>query len=42
MILRGSKQLQGPKGVSNDETLHDKHDDNVEIVKKEDSIPPGR
>ena len=34
MILRGGKQLEGPKGVSNDESLHDKHDNNVEIVKK--------
>ena len=40
MILRGDKQLEGPKGVSNDETLLDKHDDNVEIVEKKVSIPP--
>ena len=36
MILRGGKQLEGPKGVSNDESLHDKYDDNVE---KKVSIP---
>jgi len=40
MILRWSKQLEGHKRVSNDETLHDKHDDNVEIVEKEVSVPP--
>ena len=35
MILRGGKQLEGPKGVCNDNSLHDKHDDNVEIVEEE-------
>jgi len=35
MILRGGKQLEGPKGVSNDESLQVKHDDNVEIVEEE-------
>jgi len=40
MILRGIKQLKGHKGVSNDETLHDKYDDNGEIIEKEVPIPP--
>lgn len=38
MFLRGGKQLEGPMGVSNDEYLHDKHDDKVEIVEKEVSV----
>ena len=40
MILRWRKQLEGPKRVSNDDSLHDKHDDTVEIVEKGLSIPP--
>ena len=39
MILRGGKQLEGSKKVSNDECLHNKHDDTVEIVEKVVSIP---
>jgi len=35
MIVRGVRQLKGPKGISNDESLHAKHNDNVEIVKKQ-------
>jgi len=26
MILRGGKELEGPKGVTNDESLHDKNE----------------
>jgi len=38
MILRGGKQLEGPKEITNDESLHDKndHDENIE---KEISTP---
>ena len=36
MILWGAKQLEGPKGVSNNEHLHDVND---EIVRKEVSTP---
>ena len=39
MILKGSKQLEGPKGVSNDESLYGKHDNNVQIVKKKVPLP---
>jgi len=36
MILRGGKQLEGPKGVSNDKHLHDV---NNEIAEKEVLLP---
>jgi len=38
MILRWGKQLEGPKGVTNDESLHDKNK-HVENVEKEMSLP---
>jgi len=37
MILRGGKQLEGPKGRVNDVSLHDEHD---VINKNEVSVPP--
>ena len=39
MILRGWKQLEGPKEVINDESLHDKNE-HVENVEKEVSTLP--
>jgi len=36
MILRRGKQLEGPKGGSNDDLLHDEHVVNIE---KEASAP---
>jgi len=38
MILRGGKQLEGPKGVMNDESLHDKNK-HVQNDDKEVSSP---
>ena len=38
MTLRGGKQLEGPKGVTNDESLYDKNED-IENDKKEVSLP---
>jgi len=38
MILRARKQLEGPKGVTNNESLHDKNE-HVENVEKEVSTP---
>jgi len=39
MILRGHKQLEGPKGVENDEHLRHMNDDKVATVEKEKSTP---
>jgi len=36
--FKGGKQLEGPKGVNNDESLHDKNE-RVESVEKEVSTP---
>jgi len=38
MILRGRKQLEGPKGVTNYESLHDENE-HVENIKKEVPTP---
>ena len=38
MILRGGKQLEGPKEITNDESLHDKNK-HVENPKKDMSPP---
>ena len=38
MILRGGKQLEGPKGITNDESLHDKNE-HIENLDKEMSSP---
>ena len=38
MILRGTKQLEGPKEINNDESLHDKNE-HVENLNKEMSSP---
>ena len=38
MILRGGKQLEGPKEITNDESLHDKNE-HVENIEKEMSPP---
>ena len=42
MILRGGKQLEGPKGRVNDVSLHDdeKHDKHDVSVENEVSVPP--
>ena len=39
MVLGGGKQLEGPKGASNDELLHDVNDQNVKVVEKEVFTP---
>ena len=36
--MRGGKQLEGPKEITNDESLHDKNE-HVETIKKEMSPP---
>ena len=36
---RGVNNLRSLRGVINDKSLHDEHDDNVEIVDNEMSIP---
>ena len=38
MVLRGGKQLEGPKEITNDEPLHDKNE-HVENLQKEMSSP---
>ena len=40
MILRGGKQLEGPKGRVNDVSLHDKRDEHDVINENEVSVPP--
>jgi len=39
MILRGEKQLEGPKGSVNDVSLHDENDEHVVNDENEVSIP---
>jgi len=40
MILRGGKQLEGPKGKVNDVSLHDKHNEHDVINENEVFVPP--
>ena len=39
MILRGGKQLEGPKGGGGDEFLHDEHGEHVDNDEQEMSTP---
>ena len=38
MILKGGKQLEGPKRITNNESLHDQNE-HIENVEEEESIP---
>ena len=42
MILRGGKQLEGPKGRVNDVSFNDLHDDHVVNNENEVSVPPNK